>query len=203
MKGKFLVIEGLDGSGKTTVSSLLAEVLNDSLGGDSVYLTAEPFQAAAAGSFIRDMLQKRIPHDSWGLALAFAANRQDHCNRFIAPALAAGKLVICDRYKMSSLVYQSDECGMATINLLNQKCLHPDLTIFLDIPKSVQQARLRERGVREIFEGEDQFDTHLQRYTDAADLLRFYGQKILSVDASGSVPQVTAEVVQMVHDHLA
>src|SRR5450759_981694 len=102
-KGVFIVIEGLDGSGKTTQAILLAKRLSQS---HKTILTAEPSRGKI-GAFIRESClyeEKRLPTEAE--ALLFAADRVEHVQKEIKPALDEGKLVICDRYVYSSLAYQ-------------------------------------------------------------------------------------------------
>ena len=102
-KGIFIVIEGLDGSGKTTQASFLAKKLEKT---HKVLLTAEP-SIGKIGTFIREGClyeDKRLPTEAE--ALLFAADRIEHMHSEIKPALDEGKLVICDRYIYSSLAYQ-------------------------------------------------------------------------------------------------
>ena len=99
-KGVFICIEGLDGSGKTTQAKILTERLSKNH--KAVY-TAEPSQGKI-GTFIRECClyeEKRLPTEAE--ALLFAADRIEHVENEIAPALAEGKVVICDRYIYSSL----------------------------------------------------------------------------------------------------
>src|SRR5579871_5521612 len=100
----FLVLEGLDGSGKSEISRRLAEQIGKQIGADRVLLTFEPHDPSAAGQYIRDVLAKRITISARTLALAFALNRADHNERMIAPFLHDGdhRVVICDRYVMRS-----------------------------------------------------------------------------------------------------
>ena len=104
----FLVIEGIDGAGKSSVASQLHDALSQAHR-NQVALTYEPHDPSAAGSTIRDALAKRIRVSPLALAYAFALNRIDHLDRLINPFLAAGgrRIVISDRYLLSSLVYQS------------------------------------------------------------------------------------------------
>src|SRR5690606_32988047 len=95
------------------LSRRLAAALKQRLGAERVRLSHEPNDEFCAGRFLRDVLARRIrPVDDWTLALAFAANRADHTSRLISPFLdggPAGRVMVCDRYYLSSLVYQSSE----------------------------------------------------------------------------------------------
>ena len=104
----FIVIEGLDGAGKTSVArELHADVLRQTRG-DDVLLTQEPHDDCLAGEDIRAALAGTLQIGPAALALAFALNRLSHVERVVDPFLrSAGRVVITDRYLLSSLVYQS------------------------------------------------------------------------------------------------
>ncbi len=144
LKGKFICIEGVDGSGKTTQAKRLVKNLR-SKGYDAVY-TTEPSDGKI-GTFIRDFVLSRESRVPIALeALLFAADRVDHVQADVEPLLAQGKTVVCDRYVCSSLAYQ----GAAGLDLdwmdcINRFALKPDLTLFLDVPPEVGLRRLRRR----------------------------------------------------------
>ena len=142
--GRFIVLEGVDGCGSTTQTKRLVEAL--ATRGYDARSTCEPSDGPV-GALIRQALEKRL-RDARGearrfdwatLALLFAADRLDHVEATIAPALAAGAIVISDRYTLSSLVYQSvtapsgSEEPLAWIHELNRAARAPDLTIVLDV----------------------------------------------------------------------
>lgn len=144
LKGKFICIEGVDGSGKTTQAKRLVKNLR-SKGYDAVY-TTEPSDGKI-GTFIRDFVLSRESRVPIALeALLFAADRVDHVQADVEPLLEQGKTVVCDRYVCSSLAYQ----GAAGLDLdwmdcINRFALKPDLTLFLDVPPEVGLRRLRRR----------------------------------------------------------
>ena len=141
MKGKFITFEGCEGSGKSTQLRLLSQYLTER--GVDFIMTREP-----GGSDIAEEIRKIILSGKNTAmcdeceALLYAAARIQHLKEKVAPALKAGKLVICDRYVDSSLAYQGYARGLGVeyvrqINELALKEFTPDLTVFLDIsPKA-------------------------------------------------------------------
>ena len=156
LQGRFISIEGIDGSGKSTQARLLAEHLRES-GGD-VVLTREPGGSPGAEE-IRRLLVEGDPA-RWSAEteiLLFTAARRDHLERTIGPALAAGKAVVTDRFADSTRVYQG--AARADLRPLVDK-LHalmigrePDLTLILDM----DPAAALDRGLARN-SGEDRFE---------------------------------------------
>lgn len=142
-KGSFIVIEGLDGSGKTTQAKILVRKLKQSCG---AVFTAEPSQGKT-GKFIRNRIlygEKRSPITVE--ALLFAADRIEHINNEVLPKLEEGRLVICDRYTYSSLAYQgSAGLSLDWIKVINQNALKPDLSLFIDVDPEVVLSRLKRK----------------------------------------------------------
>ena len=148
--------EGIDGSGKSTQARLLAERLRG-LGRD-VVLTREPGGSPGAEQIRRLVLQG--DPDRWSAeteCLLFTAARRDHLEKTIRPALAAGRVVICDRFADSTRLYQGITRGdlRATVDRLHAMMigLEPDLTLVIDIDPKLGLARARARqGDEERFE---------------------------------------------------
>lgn len=162
--GRFIVLEGIDGAGTTTQAKRLAAELERR--GLSVCLTCEP-SSGPVGALIRRALQKKLGEGepsgprslSWGtIALLFAADRLDHVDSVVAPALAAGRVVVSDRYVLSSLAYQSvtspeGEGAVPFIRAINSRALRPDLTVVVDVDPDVAERRRAARGgPPELFE---------------------------------------------------
>lgn len=155
---KFIVLEGIDGSGTTTQLSRVAERLRAR--GHVVHETREP-SSGRIGKLIRELLvvnpgEKRTV-DSNCLALLFAADRLEHLNREIKPALARGEIVLCDRYVLSALVYQSLDCDSEWVAEINREAQWPSLTFVLDLPVEITVERLISRrrltgNAEEIFD---------------------------------------------------
>jgi dTMP kinase len=142
-KGSFIVIEGLDGSGKTTQAKILVRKLKLSSG---AVFTAEPSEGKT-GKFIRNRIlygEKRAPITVE--ALLFAADRIEHINDEVLPKLEEGRLVVCDRYTYSSLAYQgSAGLSLDWIKIINQNALKPDLSLFIDVDPEVVLSRLKRK----------------------------------------------------------
>lgn len=155
----FVTFEGIDGSGKSTQARLLAEALTSA--GREVVLTREPGGSLGAEEIRRLVLEGAT--DRWSPTtelLLFTAARRDHLERLIAPALARGAVVICDRFADSTRMYQglAREGGGSLRALVDQ--LHamvivrePDLTMLIDIDPAVGLSRAKARaGSEERFE---------------------------------------------------
>lgn len=142
----FVVLEGIDGSGTTTQVKAVAQALQAR--GLPVLCTAQP-SGGDMGRFARKLLKGGSPvprHRAQTLALSFAGDRLDHYDREIYPALNAGHLVLCDRYLLSSWVYQSLDLPLDWVKSINRFAPWPDLTLFLDLDAEKAFARVEKRA---------------------------------------------------------
>ena len=162
MRGLFVTLEGIDRSGKTTQAALLLEAL-----GDEAVGVREP-GGTPAGERVRDVLKDpAVQLSPEAEALLFAAARAELVSEVIRPALAAGRVVVSDRYLDSSLAYQGSARGLGVeaverVNRFATSGLEPDLTLLLDLDPAAAAARARE---------EDRFEQEgerLQRAVHAA-----------------------------------
>jgi len=145
----FVVIEGIDGCGKSTQAKLLGDYFESQ--GQKVLLTAEP-TSGFIGQAIRMILSGKMEADPKTLALLFTADRAEHLAKTVEPALADGKLVICERYYYSTMAYQTAQ-GINTqwIMDINSFAREPDLVILLDIRTEQGLKRLdREKDIFEV-----------------------------------------------------
>jgi dTMP kinase len=175
-KGIFIVIEGLDGSGKTTQAALLAKKLSQN---HIVLLTAEPSRGKI-GTFIRQGClyeDKRLPTEAE--ALLFAADRIEHMQKEVKPALDEGKLVICDRYVYSSLAYQgSAGLSLDWIKTINARALQPDFSVFIDVaPERVLERLQRKKSVMETIETQRKVREIYLKFVEKGELIRVDGDK--------------------------
>ena len=198
----FIVLEGLDGSVKTTAGKVLATRLQAYLGG-KVKLSYEPNEACCAGLYIRQVLEKKINQFSYEtLAYAFAANRKDHGDRMILPWINKdqGQVFISDRYYLSSLVYQSsDKLSMAEVMDINRYAIQPDVIFFLSVTPEICYQRMGTRDKpKELFE--ENFIQTREKYHQAIEFLQTHHQEnIIAIDASGSLE----EVVQLLAENIS
>jgi dTMP kinase len=144
--GLFLVLDGPDGGGKTTQAGRLAQWLRER--GFDVVTCRDP-GGTALGDRLRSILQDRVsvPLSMRAEMLLYMASRAQLVEEVIAPALAAGKIVISDRYLLSNIVYQGSAGGLleeeiAMVGLTATAGLLPDLTIVLDIAPAEAMARI-------------------------------------------------------------
>jgi len=158
--GVFIVIDGIDGCGKTLHSRSLCMDLREM--NYDVRYTAEPSQGFI-GRFIRQkiLFEQKIPPETE--ALLFAADRFSHLQREVIPLLKAGKMVVSDRYFYASLAYQGAQgVSLDWIRKVNYFAVKPDVAIYLDVPAEVGLSRIRrqrtvleklelERRVRQIY----------------------------------------------------
>lgn len=206
--GVFVVVEGIDGSGSTTHTKLLGKALRQR--GLKVVETCEP-TSGPIGSLIRQVLQRRLfvadaagPRAfAWStMALLFAADRMDHLDSTIVPALREGAVVLSDRYDLSSLAYQSvtapgGERVVPWIRELNAAALRPDLTLVIDVPVEVAEERRRARGgMEEMFETRDLQTRLCGVYADAERLVP--SDRLTHVMGVGAVSDVAANILNAV-----
>ena len=209
--GRFIVLDGIDGSGTTTQAHRLVAALQAA--GHQALFTCEP-SSGPIGRQIRQLLSGGAeqggadePSRAWDtLALLFAADRLDHVAREIRPALSAGIHVVCDRYDLSSLAYQSATAVPGTdpvpwIRALNQRALRPDLTLVLDVDPDVAEARRAARGQpAELFERRDLQRRLAQLYARAELLVP--GDRLLHLPADAPLLDVAARVWAAAADNL-
>jgi dTMP kinase len=172
-KGAFIVIEGLDGSGKTTQAKLLVRKIQ------SAQFTAEPSRGKI-GKFIRNRILYGETRPPTSLeALLFAADRVEHIQNEVTPALKEGRTVVSDRYVYSSLAYQgSAGLSLKWIQTINQHALKPDLAIFIDVdPETVLKRLKRKKSVMENFETQGKVRDIYLKYVRSGELNLIDGNK--------------------------
>lgn len=205
--GRFIVLEGIDGSGTTTQTALLVSRLRNETTAH-VKATREPSDGPI-GSLIRQVLMGRIVLPAgrapgWQtMGLLFAADRMDHVEAGIEPFLTDGGLVVSDRYDASSLAYQSvtsgreGEAAVAWIRELNKYALRPDLTIMIDLPSEIAAGRRLTRGeAAQLYEQNEVQHALSVFYRDLAKHMP--DDRIVLVDGRGTVDEVHERIYAIV-----
>ncbi len=200
-RGLFLTFEGIDGSGKSTQCRLLADHLRSM--GREVVLTREPGGSPGAEE-IRRLVLEGDP-DRWSAEteiLLFTAARRDHLERTIRPALAAGKVVICDRFADSTRMYQGLSRGdlRATVDSLHALMIgrEPDVTLLIDMDPATGLARAKGRQGRE--ERFEDFGLDLQEKMRAGflSLAEEFADRFRVIDGAQEMGAVAADVARTV-----
>src|SRR3954471_7297434 len=198
-RGLFIVLEGPDGAGITTQTARLQSALRAR--GLQAYATKEPTMGPI-GAVIRQALSHRVvypPADPLGdevMALLYAADRLDHVRADVLPRLDKGIHVICDRYRLSSYAYQGLTAGQEWVRVLNSRAMPPNLTVFIDVPPDVSQARIKSRGgYVELYESDERLRPIYSNYISLIQQLRSEGEHIEIVDGTSSEEQVTEAIL--------
>ncbi len=209
MSGLFISFEGGEGCGKSTqIKALTARLEGE---GHGVFQAREP-----GGTPLGEALRQLLQHDAAGDGmhpeaelLLFAAARAQIVREKLLPALAAGKVVLCDRFIDSTTVYQGVARGLnradvAAVNQVATGGLRPDLTILIDLPAQTGLERVRKRGNGQLdrIEQEDPafFDAVRQGYLDIA---KADPQRFLVLDGAQSIETLQTSIWNAVQPHLA
>lgn len=201
MKGIFITIEGGDGSGKSTQIDLLMSYFDEH--GFKVLLTREP-GGTAISEKIREVIldSNNIEMDNMTEVLLYAAARAQHVAEFIKPNIEQGKVVICDRFVDSSVVYQGYARGVGIdavedINSYATLGLIPDLTILLDLPPDLGLFRKKNQQALDRLELEsDAF--HLKVNEGYRLLAKRHQNRILTIDATKSIEDIHQIILEAI-----
>lgn len=201
MSGLFITLEGPDGSGKSTVSRMLVSYLRQkSL---RVTLTREPGGTDISESIRKIILDnKNTEMKNTTETLLYAASRAQHVGEKIIPAIVADRIVICDRFVLSSLVYQGigRGLGVENVKVINDFAttgLEPDLVLFFDIDPKRALTRKTRRSKADRLEKE-KIEFHQSVYEGYKSLLDTYSGKTQIIDASKSKTEVFEQVKKVV-----
>lgn len=191
---KFIVLEGIDGSGTSTQLKLLKQYFDD----HKIYsfFTCEP-TTSAIGKLIRTYLKGNDTTTEEALAYLFSADRACHLNGSggIVEALDSGKWVICDRYIFSTLAYQSCNCNYDFLLSLNSNFLLPSKVIFIDTSAESANERVEARGeAREIYENLQTQkvvrQNYLRAFNDFSDKI-----ELLTINGENSIEEIFATIL--------
>lgn len=197
MSGLFITLEGPDGSGKSTASRMLVSYLRQKR--HRVTLTREPGGTDISEKIRHIILDtKNSEMQDTTEALLYAASRAQHVGEKIIPAMEADRIVVCDRFVLSSLVYQGIGRGLGvdTIKKLNDFAttgLEPDMILFFDIDPKKALTRKTKRSKADRLE-EETIEFHRSVYEGYKSLLDMYGDRVCMIDASYSKKVVFEQV---------
>lgn len=206
MKNKFIVVEGLDGSGKSTQIQMLAESLKAK--GEKVYITAEP-QNYETGAYIRRILSESLDRNMYLQAALFLADRLEHITNKdcgIKKYLEDGFTVICDRYYYSSFAYQGTASDIDWVMDINLKCaeiLTPDVCIFLDVNPDTCKERIdKGRNSVELYEKSTELMKKIRKnFLDVFDRLKDR-ENIKIIDANRGLDEIQAEILKAIEQEV-
>ncbi|MBU5313206.1 dTMP kinase [Tissierella carlieri] len=205
MRGLFIALEGPDGSGKSTIIKLIGNYLKDK--GIEFVMTREP-GGTLIGEEIRHIVldEKNTGISDETEALLYAAARGQHVHEKILPSLKEGKLVLCERFVLSSLAYQGVGRGLGiekvkAINDFAIRGVYPDLILFFHVDPEVTLERKtgNQGGDRLEQEGND---FHRTVYEGYMELLKLYPKNIKVIDATKSIEEVLEQSIKEVEDLL-
>jgi len=194
-RGLFITFEGPDGSGKTTQINRLRNFIEEK--GYDALLTREP-GGTAISEKIREIILDRnnMEMDYMTEALLYAASRAQHVAQVIKPALEAGRSVICDRFMDSSIVYQGYGRKLGDcVRIINEYAVRgcfPDITFLLKVDPEIGKGRIRadQQDRLEL----EKLDYHRAVYKAYEDLEKQYPERIIGIDASRSIDEISREI---------
>jgi dTMP kinase len=194
-RGLFITFEGPDGSGKTTQIERLRAFISEK--GYDAILTREPGGTAISEKIREIILDKNnMEMDYMTEALLYAASRAQHVAQVIKPALESGKTVICDRFMDSSIVYQGYGRKLGDcVRVINEYAVggcFPDITFLLKVDPAVGKNRIKaeEQDRLEL----EKLEYHLRVYQAYEELEKQYPERIIGIDASRSIEEISGEI---------
>ena len=190
--GKFIVVEGLDGSGKSSQVDLLVNFLKDN--GKDVILTKEPTTDSDAGRTIKQALKGEIKIDPLELQKLYVQDRKEHLDNKVLPALQQGKFVVSSRYAFSTFAYGSaDGLDINELIKMNEDFLLPDATIIVDVLPEHCIQRIESRG-----EPKELFEQKLAKVSEVYKRLPEMFKNVSIVNGEKSIPEVFEEIKKLI-----
>lgn len=197
-KGKFIVFEGLDGSGQDTQIALLEKHLKTR--GKKVVVTSEPSHNLIGG-LLRSLLRSHWKMNNTGMQLLYCADRAHHLEVEVMPELQKGNNVICGRYVFSTIAYGSLNNDKKWLETLNEKFIMPDITIFLKVsPKECMRRINGSRSGTELFEKQKKLEKVFKTYLKLAADKKY--KNVYVVDGERAIDEVSKDVAEIIDRHI-
>jgi dTMP kinase len=197
MTGKFIVFEGIDGSGKGTCLKHIANYLKSKK--VNFIVTEEPNLKYGIRNLIKkEILQKQVARDPLVDLFAFSLDRQLHVENEIKPALFSNRHVLCDRYYHSTIAYQGYVQGIPLNYVLNVQSIFPkpDLTLIFDLPADLAMQRAAKRGTKKDKYETLEFQKNLREaYLKLPEILQ---ENIVIIDATKSEEEVKQQAIKAI-----
>jgi len=196
---KFIVLDGVESCGKSTQAELLAQCLRQR--GEQVTLTHEP-GGTPVGEAIRSvLLDTNLQMSALTEAFLFCASRAQHMREVIEPALAAGYIVVCDRFSSATAAYQgyAGDLGLELFEQLDEVATggrHPDMTVILDIDPATGRKRNQPAAGPDRIERKDD-DYHRRVRAGFLEYARHLGPRAAIVSADGPPQQVHQAILEV------
>jgi len=204
-KGRFIVFEGIDGSGKTTQCRLLCERIRAA--GQPLHETKEPTDRPI-GMLLRQFLENKYKTDERAMAMLFAADRLDHIvndQNGLLPIIKSGKHIVSDRYYLSSYAYQSVNMPMPwvlAINAQNAALLRPTCHVFIDVSPETAIARLRQsRPDMQLYETMEHLALVRKSFFDVFTRVKDE-ETIIVVNGERPMEEISSDIWKIVTNHL-
>jgi dTMP kinase len=205
-KGKLIAFEGIDASGKATQAKLLYEFLKSK--NIDCIATDEPVYKGPIGQKIKELLHSKLVEDAFTLQLIFTADRACHVASVIAPALEQGKLVISDRYLLSTIAFSVgrdlDAEKLESIKKANTIFPYPDIIFVLNIGQKEAVERINQRS-KEQNRNKDMHEKDIQfllKVKNAYIELQKEYKNIFIINGNGSIEEVKAEILRILEREL-
>ena len=207
-KGKYIALEGIDGSGKSTQLHLVAEKLREK--GLSVVLTSEPKSDSVVGKIIREVLSSKIKMPPSAFQYLYSADRVINQETIVKPSLQKGEVVLTHRSFWSVIPYGVIDRGLSNYDEKNAEVLMvaqgllsqyhqficPDVTFFLDVPVGVAMERLSQMDKsKEIYEKKDKLEQIQKGYEWE---MEKFPDKFMRIDGTLSEEKITREIIERV-----
>ena len=195
-RGKFIVLEGLDGSGKTTQLQLLHERMQQHCKQRKCFATREPSESFP-GLLCRGISRRSIQVENETIAMLFAADRYEHVVGELLPQLEQGNHILCDRYYFSNFAYQMLSTDLESLLAYNKKAmdlLHPDVTIYVDVsPEECAARRSTSRTSEELYEKVDTAKKIYRNYMTAFDALQ-QSERVVTINGNRDAQTVADSI---------